>query len=142
MNSDAPLIHKTLLVKCRENRRRDSREELYGSPPSIAWITMIPTFEMTVEDTFFFQDGRVVFAGRIEFCGPEKVIRECDCEIVLNNQIKAPLRIEGEMRPKRWPGVVSSTRALSTRDPINLEAVGLERSGFTLRCTNREDRNL
>lgn len=100
------------------------------------------TFEMAAEDTFFFQDGRVVFAGHIQFSGPEKVIRECDCEIILDNQVKADLRIEGEMRPLGWPGEVSSTRALSTTDPIDLVALGLERGCFTLRCKNAGDRNL
>lgn len=70
------------------------------------------------------------------FNGPERVIRECSCEIVQNNQVKASLRIEGEMRPKRRPGVVSSTRALAARESEDLAALGLGRGGFQLRPKN------
>lgn len=90
-------------------------------------------FEMTVEDTFFFKDGTVVFAGPIVFNGPERIIPECDCEIVQNDEVKASLRIQGEMRPLRKPGAVSSARALSTREAVDLVALGLGRGGFLLR---------
>jgi len=93
-------------------------------------------FQMEVEDTFFFKDGTTVFAGPIVFNGPEKLIRECDCEIVQNNKVKASLRIEGEMQPKRRPGVISSARALSTRESVDLAALGLGRGGFLLRSKN------
>lgn len=90
-------------------------------------------FEMAVEDTFFFNDGTVVFVGPIVFNGPEKFVRECDCEIVQNDEVKASLRIDGEMRPLRRPGVVSSGRALSTREAVDLATLGLGRGGFLLR---------
>ena len=50
-------------------------------------------FQMDVEETFFFQDGTIVFAGPIQ--SEVEFIRACDCEIVQNGKVKASLRIDG-----------------------------------------------
>lgn len=86
---------------------------------------------MRVEDTFFFDDGTIVFAGPIE--SDVNFIRACDCEIVKNGEVKTLVRIEGEMRPNRRSGVPSTDRAVSTREMVDLAALGLGKSGFLIR---------
>lgn len=55
-------------------------------------------FIMTVVDTFHLENGRTIFVGQVE---PEvKVIPPCDCEILVGDEIKALLRIDGEDIPK------------------------------------------
>jgi hypothetical protein len=89
---------------------------------------------MKVEDTFFFDDGTIVFAGPVE--GDVNFIRACDCEIVKNGEVKASVRIDDEMRPSRKRGGPSTDRAVSTREAIDLAALGLDKSGFLLRSKN------
>lgn len=91
----------------------------------------MPTFSMKVQETFFFDDGTVVFAGPVE--SELKFIRACDCEIVKNGEVKASLRIEGEMRPNRRSLARSTDRAVSTREPVDLNGLGLGKGGFLIR---------
>ena len=88
-------------------------------------------FTMEVQETFFFDDGTVVFAGPVE--SELEFIRACDCEIVKNGEIKASLRIEGEMRPNRKSAAHSTDRAVSTRGPVDLDGLGLGKRGFLIR---------
>ncbi len=85
-------------------------------------------FEMDVEDTFFFADGRTVFTGPIKTNA--KLVGTCECEIVKDGELKLNVAIEGEMMPSSHS---SRIRALSTKQSINLEALGLKRGGFKLR---------
>jgi hypothetical protein len=91
----------------------------------------MPTFCMRGKDTFFFDDGTVVFAGPVE--SDANFIRACDCEIVKNGEVKTSLRIEDEMRPNWRPGAPSTDRAVSTREAVDLTALGLGKSGFLIR---------
>ena len=87
-------------------------------------------FEMDVKDTFIFTDGTTVFTGPIEtqikFIGP------CDCEVVQANEVRLSVRIDGEMVPST-PGGKPPYRAISTRQPIDLDTIGVGRTGFTIR---------
>jgi hypothetical protein len=85
-------------------------------------------FTMTVKDTFHFENGRTVFLGLIET--EAKAIPPCDCEIVIGNEVKAALRIDGEEIPK---GKKSPDRAISTSQPIDLASFGVGRGGFKIR---------
>jgi hypothetical protein len=88
----------------------------------------VKPFEMAVKDTFKLEDGTTAFMGVIEtksdFIGP------CDCEIVLEGQVKASIRIDGEMIVKRKK---TPHRAISTKQSIDLAAIGLQREGFLIR---------
>jgi hypothetical protein len=88
----------------------------------------VKPFEMAVKDTFKLEDGTTAFVGVIEsesdFIGP------CDCEFILDSQVKASIRIEGEMMVKRKK---TSYRAISTKQSIDLAAIGLQREGFIIR---------
>ena len=89
-------------------------------------------FQMDVEETFFFQDGTIVFAGPIQ--SEVEFIRACDCEIVQNGKVKASLRIDGEMLPMRKRNASApSNRAVSTRERLDLAALGLGTNGFQIR---------
>jgi len=83
---------------------------------------------MTVKDTFHFEDGRTVFVGLLET--DAKVIPPCDCEILVGNEVKASLRIDGEEIPK---GNQGPDRAVSTSQRIDLGSFGVKRAGFTIR---------
>ena len=85
-------------------------------------------FEMVVEDTFHFENGSTAFAGMIEsesdFTGP------CDCEVILGNEVKASIWIDGEMMVKRNK---TPHRAIPSTRSIGLTALGLQRGGFIIR---------
>ena len=85
-------------------------------------------FVMTVVDTFHLQDGRTIFVGPIET--EAKVIRPCDCEVLVGDEVKASLRIDGEEIPmeKKAP-----YRAISTSQRLDLASYGIGRSGFKIR---------
>lgn len=87
---------------------------------------------MDVVDTFIFKDGTTVFVGPIDttlkFIGP------CDCDVVSNGESKLSFRIDGEMIPSPSKAVDRPPhRAVSTREPIDLHALGLGRGGFKIR---------
>ena len=84
-------------------------------------------FTMTVTDTFHLEDGRTIFLGPIET--EMKVVPPCDCEILVGNEIKVSLRIDGEEIPK---GKHVSDRAISTNQQIDLASSGAGRGGFTI----------
>jgi translation elongation factor EF-Tu-like GTPase len=87
----------------------------------------VKPFEMAVEDTFHFENDSTAFAGMIEtesdFTGP------CDCEVILGNEVKTSICIDGEMMVKRNK---TPDRAISTTRSIDLTALGLERGGFII----------
>lgn len=85
-------------------------------------------FTMRVSDTFNLEDGRTVFVGPVET--EAKAIPPCECEIVVGNEVKASLRIDGEDIPK---GNKTPDRAISTSERINLADYGMGRSGFVIR---------
>jgi len=85
-------------------------------------------FTMTVSDTFHLEDGRTVFVGPIE--AEAKAIPPCDCEILVGDEIKASLRIDGEEIPK---GKKTPDRSISTSQRIDLAGYGIGRSGFQIR---------
>ena len=87
---------------------------------------------MHVQDTFLFEDGTIVFTGQMQ--SEIKFIRECDCEIVLDGEIKAIVHIDGEMRPNLRPGSDPTIRAVSTKERLNLANLGVGTGGFLLRC--------
>jgi len=88
-------------------------------------------FQMTVQDTFFLEDGTTILAGYVQ--SEMKFIRACECEIVGNGEVKMTLQIDGEMRPNRRPGSDATIRAVSTRERLDLAGVGLGTGGFLLR---------
>lgn len=83
---------------------------------------------MRVEDTFHLEDGRTVFVGRIET--EAKAIPPCDCDIVVDGEIKASMRIDGEEIPK---GKKTLNRAVSTSQRIELARYGIGQRGFEIR---------
>jgi hypothetical protein len=86
------------------------------------------SFEMVVKDTFRLENGATAFMGTIE---PESnVIGPCDCELIVDNEVKTSIRIDGEMIVERKK---APYRAISTRQPIDLAVIGLQRDGFTIR---------
>jgi len=85
-------------------------------------------FVMTVKDTFHLEGGRTAFVGSIET--EAKNIPSCECEIVLGNEVKASIWIDGEDFLK---GKQSPDRAISTSQQINLAACGVRRGGFKIR---------
>jgi hypothetical protein len=85
-------------------------------------------FTMTVADTFHLEDGRTVFVGPVET--DAKVIPPCDCEILVGDEIKASLRIDGEEIPK---GKKTPNRSVSTSQRFDFASFGIARSGFKIR---------
>ncbi len=83
---------------------------------------------MKVVDTFHLEDGRTIFVGPIET--EMKDIPPCECEILVGNEIKSSLRIDGEEIPK---GKQVSDRAISTSQRIDLASCGVGRGEFTIR---------
>jgi hypothetical protein len=85
-------------------------------------------FTMTVTDTFHLEDGRTLFVGPVET--DAKVIPPCDCEILVGDEIKMALRIDGEEIPK---GKQISNRSVSTSQRLGLANFGIGQSGFKIR---------
>lgn len=85
-------------------------------------------FTMKVEDTFHLEDGRTVFVGTVET--EAKAIPPCDCEILVGDEIKASLRIDGEEIPK---GKKTQNRAVSTSQRVELASYGIGQRGFKIR---------
>jgi hypothetical protein len=52
-------------------------------------------FEMQVKDTLRLGEHMTAFVGPIE--SELKFIRACDCDIVVDGQVKGSIRIDGEM---------------------------------------------
>lgn len=88
----------------------------------------MPLFAMKVTDTFRFENGRTVFVGELET--ESSTIPACDCDILVNNEVKVSLRIDGEEIPR---GNQTPNRAISTSQPIDLSSCGLGQGGFTIR---------
>ncbi len=84
-------------------------------------------FTMTVTDTFFFEDGTTAFVGCLETS--TKTIPPCACEIMVGNEVKASVWIDGEMILEQKQ---SLSRAISTRQQIDLGACGVGRAGFII----------
>ncbi len=85
-------------------------------------------FTMKVKDTFHFENGRTVFVGLLDT--DAKTIPPCDCEILVGNEVKASMRIDGEEIPK---GKQAPDRAISTSQRIDLASCGVGRGGFIIR---------
>ena len=85
-------------------------------------------FTMKVEDTFHLEDGRTVFVGAVET--EAKAIPPCNCEIIVGNEIRASLRIDGEEIAK---GNKTQNRAVSTSQRIELASCGIGQGGFEIR---------
>ena len=83
---------------------------------------------MLVKDTFHLEGGTIAFVGSLESAVTS--IPPCECEIVVNGEVKASLEIDGEMILK---GKQVSDRAISTSQQIDLAGYGIGRSGFTIR---------
>jgi hypothetical protein len=85
-------------------------------------------FTMVVRDTFQLDDGLTVFIGPLE--RNVKAIPPCDCEIIVKDEVKATIRIDGEMflRPRS-----KSDRAISTSQRFDLASRGIGKAGFTIR---------
>ena len=83
-------------------------------------------FSMIVRDTFHFDDGTPAFVASLETRA--KTIPPRDCQIIVNNEVKASLRIDGEMILK---GKQVPERTITTCQQINVASCGLERGGFT-----------
>ena len=85
-------------------------------------------FTMKVEDTFYLADGRTVFIGVLET--EVAPIPSCDCEIVVGDDVKASLPIDGEefLKDKK-----TRNRAISTSQRVDLASYGIGRGGFTVR---------
>jgi len=86
---------------------------------------------MEVRETFFFKDGTTVFTGPVQT--EMKFIGPCDCEIVLGGEVRATVRIDGEMIPSTPLDKRLSERVISTMAPIDLSAIGIGRGGFRIR---------
>jgi len=93
------------------------------------------SFTMKVRDTFHFKNGVTAFIGpldtEVEFIPP------CDCEIVVGDEVKASLRIDGEMILENQ---MESTRAIATSQPLDLASRGIGRGGFEIRPKSGERR--
>jgi hypothetical protein len=85
-------------------------------------------FVMTVSDVFHFEDGRTIFVGPVE--SQEGNIRPCECEVIVNGEIKGTLKIDGEEIPK---GKKTADRAISTSQRIDLATYGVGRGQFLIR---------
>lgn len=91
-------------------------------------------FAMNVKDTFRLGDHMLAFIGPVQ--SESNFIGACDCEIVVGNEVKGSIRIDGEMIPKREQtarGEATSYRSISTSQEVELEALGIGRSGFIIR---------
>jgi hypothetical protein len=89
---------------------------------------MAVPFRMRIRDAFSFQDGRTVLVGPVE--GAEGYIPATMCEIWVNGQKLATVRIEGEMIPC---GSDNGQRAVSTHDATGLSRELICRQECTLR---------
>ena len=85
-------------------------------------------FTMRVEDTFHLEDGRTAFVGVIKT--EAKAIPSCDCEILIGDEVKATLRIDGEEISK---GKKVTSRVITTSERIDLSRYGIVRGGFKIR---------
>ena len=85
-------------------------------------------FTMMVRDTFHLGNGRTVFVGPLE--KHLKYIPPCDCEIVVNDEVRGTVRIDGEdfLKDKGIPD-----RAISTSQRVDLTRWGIGTGGFTIR---------
>jgi hypothetical protein len=86
-------------------------------------------FEMQVKDTFRLGDHMTAFIGPVE--SELKFIRACDCEIIVDNEVKGAIRIDGEMILTRRQPVVGETalyRSISSSEPIDLDGIGVGKS--------------
>jgi hypothetical protein len=93
-------------------------------------------FEMIVMDVFAFTDGRSVFVGEISQ-GP-KIIRACNCELLVAGVPVAEFRIEGEMIPLRREKK-NNHRVVSTVEKVNLDLVRRSKEQCKLRCVKGKD---
>jgi hypothetical protein len=87
-------------------------------------------FEMAVRDTSHLTGGLTAFVGPIQFDSAPTMILPCDCEIVLDGKVKALVRIDGVMIATRKKTL---DRSISTSQPIDLRAIGVEKGGFIIR---------
>lgn len=83
---------------------------------------------MTVKDTFHLEDGRTAFVGLLETKANN--IPACECEILIGNEVRACIWIDGEDFVK---GNQTENRAISTKQRIDLASHGIGRSGFKIR---------
>jgi hypothetical protein len=86
--------------------------------------------EMLVKEIFNFQDGRTVFVGDIS--GDDKFIRECDCEIFIDDILFSTVHIEGEMLPCNTN---SKLRSISTTSKIDTSKLPYKYKSVKIRCS-------
>lgn len=87
---------------------------------------------MEVRDTFVFANGTTVFMGPMET--QAKFVGPCECELVNNGEVQVSFGIDGEMFPcPSAPEERPPYRAISTRESIDLAAIGVDRGGFSIR---------
>ena len=85
-------------------------------------------FTMRVKDTFHLEGGTTAFIGVLETHA--RTIPPCDCQIIVNNEVKMSLRIDGEMILQKQQ---APCRAISSSQRIDLASFGVGRGGFTIR---------
>jgi hypothetical protein len=88
---------------------------------------MATPFRMLIRDMFAFQDGRTVLVGPVE--GMEEYLPAATCEIRVQGQIRATVRVEGEMIPYSGD---HRQRAVSTRDTTGLDRALISQQECTL----------
>ena len=96
--------------------------------PGYGLTLLMSLFLMQVKDTFHLADGRTVFIGSVKT--EAKNISSCDCEILVENEVKGSLRIDGEEVPKDKR---VADRAISTTQRIDLASLGVGKGDFIIR---------
>ncbi len=86
-------------------------------------------FSMLVKEIFNFQDGRIVFVGKIH--AGLSFIKSCECEIYIGNKYFSKVNIEGEMIAK---GNQSNLRSLSSPDKIDISKIPYRQVEVRLIC--------
>jgi hypothetical protein len=86
-------------------------------------------FEMQIVEAFHFQDGRTVLVGPVG--GNETLIRAGRCELLMEDERRAIVSIEGEMLPS-GPSTRRDHRAVSTQEHLELDSEELRRGRYRL----------
>jgi hypothetical protein len=82
---------------------------------------------MHVSDTFLLAHGTTVFLGPVE---PDTYpIPACECEIVVDDEVKARFHALGSLFERR-----DAPRVIHTVHVFDWQTLGLGRSGFDIRC--------
>lgn len=98
---------------------------------------MPDTFRMSIQDIFFFRDGRTVLAGAIEG-GENVIVLPGSATILINGEKLANIHIEPEMIASRaLPMEKLALRAVSTTDPTGLTKEMIQTKNCTLEGSMR-----